>query len=136
MAAHGMAALGSHTNWSQASSMGMCTAMSSRKVIVPLSLLLNTPLCRSSQQSLVQEAVSLAPVSSQNTLTSGETPTFHAFSFGHCHCRPCMASPTLCKVWEYASNHKELSTIPSASSHIMNCPMLRTIGVGGQTSCP
>ena len=85
----GMATLGGHTNWSQASSVGTCTAMSSRKVnmckIAPLSLLLNTPLSGSSQQSLVQEAASSTPVSSQNTLTSGETPTSRSFPFGHCH---------------------------------------------------
>ena len=135
-----MAALGGHTNWSQASSMGMRTAMSSRKVIackiVPLSLLLNTPLGGSSQQSLVQEAVSSMPVSSQNTLTCGETSTSRAFPFGHCHHRPCVSSLTLCKVREYVSNHRELSTIPCASSRFMNCPMLRTGGVGGQTSHP
>ena len=104
--------------------------------IVLLSLLLNTPLGGSSQQSLVEEAVSLMLVSSQNTLTSGETPTFCAFPFGHCHRQPCVASPTLCKVQEYASNHRELSTIPCTSSHVMNCPMLRTVRAGGQTSHP
>ena len=135
-----MAALGGHTNWSQASNVGTCTAMSSRKVIVckivHLSCLLNTPLGGSSQQSLVQEVVSSTPVSSQNTLTSGETPTSRAFPFGHCHHQLHTASPTLCKVQEYASNHRELSTVPCTSSCIMNCPMLRTIGVGGQTSHP
>ena len=34
------------------------------------------------------------------------------------------------------SNHSELSTFPCTSSCIMNCPMLRAIGVGGQTSHP
>ena len=135
-----MAALGGHTNWSQASSMGMRTAMLSRKVITceiaPLSLLRNTPLGRSSQQSLVQEAASSTPVSSQNTLTSGETPTSCTFPFGHCHCRPHATSPTLCKAWEYTSNHRELSTIPCTSSHIMNCPILRTVSTGRQMSCP
>ena len=135
-----MAALGGHTNWSQASSMGMRTAMSSRKVIAcemaPLSLLLNIPLGGSSQQSLVQEASSSMPVSSQNTLTSEETPTSRAFPFGHCHRRPCVDSLTRCKAQEYASNHRELSTIPCTSSHFMNCPMLRTVGVDGQTSHP
>ena len=132
-----MAALGGHTNWSQALSMGTCTAMSSRKVITckiaPLSLLLNTPLGGSSQQSLVQEAML---VSSQNTLTSGETPTSHTFPFGHCHHRPHMASLTLCKAQEYTLNHWESSTVPCTSSCIINCPMLRTVGVGGQMSCP
>ena len=140
MVACGMAKLGSHRNWSQASSVRMRTATSSRKVItceiVPLSLLLNTPLGRSSQQCLVQEAVSLTPVSSQNTLTSGETPTSHAFPFGHCQCWPCAASLTLCKVWNYALNHSELSTSPCTSSHVMNCPMFRTVGAGGQVSRP
>ena len=134
-----MAALSGHTNWSQASSVRTHTATSSRKVIAceitPLSLLLYTPLSGSSQQSLVQEAASLMPVSSQNALTSGDTPTSHTFPFGHCHCQLHMASPTLCKVQEYASNHRELSTFPSTSSHVINCPMLRTVRVGGQTSC-
>ena len=140
MVARGMATLGGHTNWSQALSMGTRTAMSSRKVITceiaPLFLLLNTPLRGSSQQSLVQEVASWMLVSSQNTLTSGETPTSRAFPFGHCYHRPCAASLTLCKVWEYASNHRELSTIPCTSSHIMNCPMLRTIGAGGEMTHP
>ena len=135
-----MAVLSGHTNWSQALSVGTRTATLSRKVIVckiaPLSLLLNTPFGRSSQQSLVQEAVSSTPVSSQNTLTSGKTPTFHAFPFGHCHCQPCMASLTLCKTREYASNHRESFTTPSTPSHIINCPMLRTVRVHGQMSCP
>ena len=120
--------------------MGTCTATSSRKVIaceiMPLSLLLNTLLGGSSQQSLVQEAASLMPVSSQNTLTSGETPTSCAFPFGHCHCRPRAASPTLCRVREYTLNHRELSTSPSTSSCVINCPMLRTVRVDGQTSHP
>ena len=115
-------------------------AMSSRKVItwdiMPLSLLLNTTLGGSSQQSFVQEVASSTPVSSQNALTSGETPTSHAFPFGHCHHRLHMASLTLCKAWEYASNHRESSTFSSTSSHIINCPMLRAVGAGGQTSCP
>ena len=132
--------LGGHTNWSQASNMGMCTAMSSRKVIAceiaPLSLLLNTLLGWSSQQSLVQEAVGSTPVSSQNALTSGETATSHAFPFSHCHQRLCTASPTLCKAREYTSNHSELSTSPCTSSHVMNCPIFRTVGVGGQMSRP
>ena len=135
-----MAALSGHTNWSQALNVGTCTAMLSRRVIVykivPLSRLLNTPLGGSSQQSLVQEVVSSMPVSSQNTLTSGETPTSRAFPFGHCHRQPRAASLTLCKVQEYASNHRELSTVPCTSSCVMNCPMLRTVGVGGQTSHP
>ena len=135
-----MATLGSHMNWSQASSVGTCTAILSRKVIaceiVPLSLLLNTPLGGSSQQSLVQEVASSTPVSSQNALTNGETFTSHTFPFGHCHHQLCMASPTLCKVLEYASNHSELSTSPCTLSHIMNCPMFRTVRVGGQMSCP
>ena len=117
----------------------MRTAMSSRKVIVckiaPLSLLLNTLLSWSSQQSLVQEAAGSTPVSSQNALTSGETATSHAFPFGHCHRRPRTASPTLCKVREYTSNHSELSTSPCTSSHIMNCPIFRTVRAGGQVSC-
>ena len=140
MVAHGTAALGSHTNWSQASSMGTRTARSSRKVIaceiVPLSLLLYTPLGGSSQQSLVQKAASTTLVASQNALTNGETFTSHAFPFGHCHCQPCMASPTLCKAWEYASNHSKLSMSPCTLFCVMNCPMSRTVGVGGQTSHP
>ena len=140
MVAHGTATLGGHTNWSQASSMGTRTATSSRKVIaceiVPLSLLLNTPLDGNSQQSLVQEVASSMLVSSQNTLTSGETPTSRTFPFGHCHRQPHTASLTLFKVWEYASNHRESSTFPSTSSRIINCPMLRTIEVGRQTSHP
>ena len=114
--------------------------MSSRKVItceiVPLSLLLNTPLSGSSQHSLVQEAVSSTLVSSQNTLTSGETATSRAFPFGHCHRQPHTASLTLCKVWEYASNHSELSMSPCTSSHVMDYPMFRTVGAGGQMSRP
>ena len=114
--------------------------MLSRKVIAcktaPLSLLLNTTLGWSSQQSLVQLAVGSTPVSSQKALTMGETATSHAFPFSHCHCRPCTASPTLCKVWEYTSNHSVLSTSPRTSSHIMNCLMLRTVGASGQMSCP
>ena len=120
--------------------MGTCTATSSRKVIAceiaPLSLLLNTPHSGSSQRSLVQEAVSSTPVSSQNALTSGETPTSHAFPFGHCHRRLCVSSLTLCKAQEYTLSHRELSTFPNTSSHIINCPMLRTVGVGEQMSCP
>ena len=135
-----MAALGSHTNWSQASSMGTRMATSSRKVIMceiaPLFLLLNTPLGGSFQQSLIQKAVSSMPVSSQNTLTSGETPTSWAFPFGHCHHRLGAASLTLCKAWEYALNHRESSIAPSTSSCIINCPMLRTVRVDGQTSHP
>ena len=104
--------------------------------MAPLSLLLNTPLGRSSQHSFVQEVVGSAPVSSQNALTRGETPTSHTFPFGHCHHQPCVASLTLCKAWEYASNHRESSIIPSTSSCIINHPMLRTIGAGGQMSCP
>ena len=119
--------------------MGTCTATSSRKVIawdiVPLSLL-NTPPGRSSQQSFVQDAASSMPVSSQNALTSGETPTSHAFPFGHCHRQLSAASPTLCKVQEYASNHRESSTFSSTSSHVINCPMLRAVRVGGQTCHP
>ena len=118
----------------------MHTAMSSRKVITceiaPLFLLLNTPLGGSSQQSLVQEAVSSTPVSSQNTLTSGETTTSGTFPFGHCHCQPRAASPTLCNAQEYALNHRELPTVPCTSSHVMNCPMLRTVRAGGQMSHP
>ena len=140
MVTHGMAMLGGHMNWSQVSSVRTSTAMSSRKVIVckiaPFSLLLNTPLGRSSQQSLVQEVASSTPVSSQNTLTSGETATSQAFPFGDCHCQPCTASLTLCRAWEYASNHSELSTSPHTSSHVMNCPMFRTVRVGGQMSHP
>ena len=135
-----MATLGGHTNWSHASSVGMHTAMSSRKVIAhetaPLSLLLNTALGGSSQQSLVQEVAGSMLVSSQNALTMGETATSHAFPFSHCHHRPHTASPTLCKAREYTSNHSELSTSPCTSSHIMNCPMFRMVGVGGQMSHP
>ena len=135
-----MAALSRHTNWSQASSVGTCTARSSRKVIVceiePLSLLLYTLLGRSSQQSLVQVAASSTPVASQNALTNGETFTSRAFPFSHCHHQPCMASLTLCKVWEYALNHSKLSTSPCTSSHVMNCPMFRTVRADGQTSHP
>ena len=120
--------------------MGTCTAMSSRKVIAwdiaSLSLLLNTPLSGSSQQSLVQEVASSMPVSSQNALTSGETPTSCAFPFGYCHCQPHTASPTLCKAWEYALNHKESSTFSSTSSRIINCPMLSTVRAGRQMSHP
>ena len=76
------------------------------------------------------------PVSSQNALTSGETPTSHGFPFGHCHRQPRVASLTLCNAQEYALNHSKLSTSPSTSSHIINCPMLRAIGVGGQMSHP
>ena len=76
------------------------------------------------------------PVSSQNTLTSRETATSCTFPFGRCHHQPCTASPTLCKVHEYASYHSKLSMSPCTSSHIMNCPMFRTVGVGGQMSCP
>ena len=122
MAAGGMAVPSGHTNWSQASSVGIRMTMSSRNVIacdiMPHSLLLNMPLSRSSQQSLVQVAVSSTPVSSQNVLTSGETPTSCAFPFGHCHHRPCAASPTLCKAQEYASNHRELS------QHLLPCHKL------------
>ena len=114
--------------------------MSSRKVIacktVPLSLLLNTALSWSSQQSLVQLAVGSTPVSSQNALTMGETATSRAFPFGHCHRRLRTASPTLCKVREYTSNHSVLSTSPRTSSRIMNCPMFRMVGVGRQMSRP
>ena len=140
MAVRGIATLGGHTNWSQVLSVGVRTAMLSRKVItcktVPLSLLLNTALGWSSQQSLVQLAVGSTPVSSQNALTMGETATSHAFPFGHCHRRLCTASPTLCKVQEYTLNHSVLSTSPHTSSHVMNCPMFRTVGAGGQMSCP
>ena len=76
------------------------------------------------------------PVSSQNTLTSGETATSCTFPFGHCHHRLHMVSPTLCKAHEYASYHSKLSTSPCTSSRIMNCPMFRTVGVGRQMSCP
>ena len=120
--------------------MGTRTAMSSRKVIackiVPLSLLLNTLLGWSSQQSLVQEVVGSTPVSSQNTLTSGEMATSHTFPFGHCHRQPCTASPTLCKVWEYTSNHSKLSTSPCTSSCVMNCPIFRTVRASRQMSHP
>ena len=120
--------------------MGTHTAMLSRKVIaceiVPLSLLLNTPLGGSSQQSLVQKAASSTPVSSQNALTNGETFTSHAFPFGHCHCQLCTASLTLCKVQEYDLNHSKLSMSPCTSSHVMNCPMFRTVRVGRQMSRP
>ena len=119
---------------------GTRTAMSSRKVItceiMPFSILLNTPRDGSSQQSLLQEVASSMPVSSQNTLTSGKTPTFHTFPFGHCHYQLRAASLTLCKAWEYVSNHRELFTIPCTSSCIINCPMLRTVRAAGQTSCP
>ena len=76
------------------------------------------------------------PVSSQNALTSGETVTSRAFPFGHCHHRPRTASLTLCKAWEYISNHSKLSTSPCTLSCVMNCPMFRTVRVGGQMSCP
>ena len=135
-----MATLGGHTNWSQVSSVGMHTAMLSKKVIVceiaPLSLLLNTLLSWSSQQSLVQEVAGSTLVSSQNALTSGETASSCTFSFGHCHRQPCTASPILCKAWEYTSNHSKLSTSPCTSSHIMNCPIFRTVRVGRQMSHP
>ena len=135
-----MATLGGHTNWSQASSVGTHTATSSRKVIAckiaPLSVLLNTPLGGSSQQSLVHEVMSLTSVSSQNAPTSGKILTSHAFPFGHSHHRLHAASLTLCKAQEYASNHRELTTIPCTSSCVINCPMLRTIGAGGKTSRP
>ena len=77
----------------------------SRKVITwdiaPLSLLLKTPLRGNSQQSFMQEeAASSTPVSSQNALTSVETPTSRAFPLGHCHRQLHAASPTLCKAWE------------------------------------
>ena len=116
------------------------TTMSSKKVITcetaPLSLLLNTTLGWSSQQSLVQLVAGSTPVSSQNALTMGETAISHTFPFGHCHHQPHMASPTLCKVWEYTSNHSALSTSPCTLSRIMNCPMFRMVGVGRQTSQP
>ena len=105
-------------------------ATSSRKVIAwdiaPLSPLLNTPLRRSSQQSFMQEAVSSTPVSSQNALTSGETPTSHTLPLGHCHHRLHAASPT----------HRESSTFSSTFSRVINCPMLRAIRVGRQMSHP
>ena len=120
--------------------MGVRTAMLSRKVIAcktaSLSLLLNTALSWSSQQSLVQVAVGSMLVSSQNALTMGETATSHTFPFSHCHCRLSTASPTLCKAQEYTSNHSKLSTSPHTSSRIMNCPMFRMVGVGGQMSHP
>ena len=131
-----MAALGGHTNWSQASSVGTRTAMSSRKVIAcetaPLYLLLNTALGGSSQQTLVQVVVGSTPVSSQNALTMGETSC--AFPFGHCHRRPCTASPTLCKAQEYTSNHSELSTSPCTLSCAWTVQW--TVRAGKQTSCP
>ena len=114
--------------------------MSSKKVIVceaaPLSLLLNTALGWSSQQCLVQLAAGSTLVSSQNALTMGKTTISQAFPFGHCHCRLHTASPTLCKAWEYTSNHSVLSMSPRTSSHVMNCPMFRMVGAGGQTSQP
>ena len=76
------------------------------------------------------------PVSSQNALTSGETVTSCAFPFGHCHQQLCTASLTLYKAQEYTSNHSELSTSPCTSSHVMNCPIFRTVRVGGQMSHP
>ena len=103
--------------------------------IVPLSLL-NTSLSGSSQQSLVQEAVSSMLVSSQSTLTSGETPASCTFPFGHCQGQLHAASLTLCKAQEYALNHSELSRSPCTSSCIMNCPMFRAVGAGRQMSCP
>ena len=140
MAVHGTAALGGHTNWSQALSVGVHTARSSRKVITcetaPLCLLLNTALDDSSQQSVVQEVAGSMPVSSQNTLTMGETAISHALPFSHCHHQLCTASPTLCKAREYTSNQSQLSTSPCTLSHIMNCPMFKTVRAGGQTSCP
>ena len=112
--------MGSHTNWSQALSVGVCTAMSSKKVIAcetaPLSLLLNTALGCNSQQNLVQLAAGSTPVSSQNALTRGETAISHAFPFGHLHHRPDMASPTLCKMQEYTLNHSVLSTSPRTAA--------------------
>ena len=110
-----------HTRWSYelvpGIEQGTRTTRSSKKVItceiVPLSLLLNTALGGSSQQSLVQEAASSTPVSSQNVLTNRETFTSCTFPFGHCHCQLCTASLTLCKTWEYTSNHSELSTSPA-----------------------
>ena len=121
-------------------SVGVRTAMSSKKVITcktaPLSLLLNTALDWSSQQSLVQLAAGSTPVSSQNALTMGETAISHTFPFGHCHRLPHTASPTLCKAQEYTSNHSMLSTSPHTSSRVMNCLMFRTVGAGGQTSQP
>ena len=132
--------MGGHTNWSQALSVRVRTSMLSKKVIacetVPLSLLLNTALSWSSQQSLVQLAAGSTPVSSQNALTMGKTTISHAFPFGHCHRQPHTASPTLCKAQEYTSNHSMLSTSPHTSSHVMNCPMFRTVGAGGQMSQP
>ena len=90
----------------------------------------------SSQQSLVQLVAGSLPVSSQNALTRGETAISRAFPFSHLHRRPDMASPTLCNAQEYTSNHSVLSTSPHTSSRIMNCPMFRTVGAGGQTSRP
>ena len=140
MVVRGTAALGGHTNWSQALSVGVCTAKLPRNVIAcetaPLSLLLNTALSWSSQQSLVKEAVGSTPVSSQNTITMGETASSRAFPFGHCYRHPCTASPTLCKVREYTSNHSELSTSPFTSSRVMNCPMFKTVRVGGTDVLP
>ena len=114
--------------------------MSSKKVItcetVPLYLLLNTALGWSSQQHLVQLAAGSTPVSSQNALTMGETAISRAFPFSHCHRRPDTAFLTLCKAQEYTSNHSMLSTSPRTSSHVMNCPMFRTVEAGRQTSRP
>ena len=76
------------------------------------------------------------PDSSQNALTNGETFTSRTFPFSHCHRRLRKASLTLCKAWEYASNHSKLSTSPCTSSRIMNCPMFRTVRAGGQMSHP
>ena len=135
-----MATMGGHTNWSQVSSVGVHTAMSSKKVItyktVPLSLLLNTALSCSSQQCLVQLVAGSMLVSSQKALTRGKTAISHAFPFGHLHRRPDIASPTPCNAREYTSNHNMLSMSPRTSSHIMNCPVFRTVGVGGQMSWP
>ena len=103
---------------------------------IALSLLVNTALGCSSQQSLVQLVAGSMPVSSQKALTRGETAISHAFPFGHLHRRSDMASPTLCNAREYTLNHSVLSTSPCTSSSIMNCPMFRTVGVGGKMSRP
>ena len=119
--------------------MGTRIARLSRKVIVceivPLSSSCTHPSA-GAPSSLVQEVASSTPVASQNALTNGETFTSRTFPFSHCHRQPCTASLTLCKVWEYASNHSELSTPPCTSSHVMNCTMFRTVEVDGQMSRP
>ena len=84
----------------------------------------------------MQAMASSMPVSSQKAWTSGDTLTSGIFPTGHSHFHLHAASPTCCRVWEWATNQSGLSTPSNTSSLVIKCLMLRAVRTGRQMSCP